>query len=432
MPPTLFSTPGKTPDMQPKIRWRIVTLLFFATTINYIDRQVIGLLKPYIQKDLHWSEADYGYIVTAFQISYAVGLIISGRLLDKFGSRIGYSLAVIVWSIGAVLHATVRSVLGFGIMRSVLGLGEAANFPAAVKTIAEWFPKKDRASATGIFNSGATVGAITAPIIVTVITLNLGWKWAFIITGLFGFAWIACWLAIYQPPGKHKKVSSAELNYIFSDGNADEKSGDTNEISWRKLFQYKQTYAICLSRFFTDWVWWFFLFWAPDFLNKTQKIDIKGAVLPLIVIYVTASIGGIFGGVLSSKLIKKGRTVDYSRKTAILICATLILPLVFATQTQSLWAAVVLIGLAGAAHQGWASNIFTIVSDVYPKKAVGTMVGLSGFSGAIGGALGASFVGLVLQFSGSYTLIFLIASTMYLLAWAILKWLIPFIEQIKL
>jgi MFS transporter, ACS family, hexuronate transporter len=429
---TLLAVSEKSTTIQSKIRWSIVALLFFATTINYIDRQVIGLLKPYIQKDLNWSEADYGYIVTAFQISYAIGLLISGRLLDKFGTRLGYTFAIIVWSLGAVIHAAVRSVTGFGVARSVLGLGEAANFPAAVKTVAEWFPKKDRALATGIFNSGATVGAITAPIIVTVITLNFGWKWAFIITGLFGFIWIAFWLLTYQAPEKHKKVSSVELNYILSDNTSDETTVEKSGISWSSLLRYRQTYAICLTRFFTDWVWWFFLFWAPDFLNKTQKIDIKGAILPLIIIYAMASVGGIYGGALSSKLIKAGRTVDFSRKTAILICATLILPLVFATQSSNLWVVVVLIGLAGAAHQGWASNIYTIVSDVYPKSAVGTMIGLSGFAGAIGGALGASFVGLVLQFTGSYMLIFLIASTMYLLAWLILKLMIPHIQQIKL
>lgn len=419
---------GQKSTLQSKIRWSIVALLFFATTINYIDRQVIGLLKPYIQKDLHWNEADYGFIVTAFQISYAIGLLISGWLLDKFGTRMGYTLAIIVWSVGAVIHAAVRSVLGFGIVRAILGLGEAANFPAAVKTIAEWFPQKDRALATGIFNSGATIGAITAPIIVTAITLSLGWKWAFIITGLLGFIWIVFWLTIYQSPQEHKKVSQAELEYILSDNDHNEKT----KISWRTLFRYKQTYVICLSRFFTDWVWWFFLFWAPDFLHKTQHIDIKSAVFPLIIIYAMASIGGIFGGALSSRLIKAGRTVDFSRKTAILICAMLILPLVFATQVQSLWIVVALIGLAGAAHQGWASNIFTIVSDIYPKNAVGTMVGLSGFAGAIGGALGASFVGLVLELSGSYMLIFLIASSMYLLAWVILKIGVPHIQQIKI
>lgn len=414
-----------------KIRWAVVALLFFATTINYIDRQVIGLLKPFIEKDLHWTEADYGYIVTAFQIAYAIGLLISGRMLDKLGSRLGYTFAIILWSVGAVLHAAVHSVLGFGIVRSILGVGEAANFPAAVKTVAEWFPKKDRALATGIFNSGSNIGAIVAPIIVVGITLTLSWKWAFIITGLLGFVWILFWLLIYRTPEKHKKVSSTELEYILSDNDANEEV-DSADITWGALFKHKQTYAICLSRFFTDWVWWFFLFWAPDFLSKTQNIELKDSILPLIIIYTMASLGGIFGGAVSSRFMKIGKSVDFARKTAILICAVMVLPLVLATQIQNLWVVVVIIGLATAAHQGWASNIFTVVSDVYPKKAVATMVGLSGFTGAIGGALAASFVGLVLDISGSYTLIFLIASSMYLLAWVILKIMIPQIKTIDL
>ncbi|MFI1744377.1 MFS transporter [Thalassobellus sediminis] len=431
MPTKTTTTINNTKDS--KIRWVIVALLFFATTINYIDRQVIGLLKPFIEKDLNWTEADYGYIVTAFQIAYAIGLLISGRLLDKLGSRLGYTLAIIVWSVGAVLHAVVNSVMGFGIMRSILGVGEAANFPAAVKTVAEWFPKKERALATGIFNSGSNIGAIVAPLIVVGITLSLNWKWAFIITGLLGFVWIIFWLLIYRTPEKHKKVSAKELAYILSDNDTDTVAETINskEITWGSLFKYRQTYAICLSRFFTDWVWWFFLFWAPDFLNKTQNIDLKDSIMPLIVIYTMASIGGIFGGGLSSKFIKIGKSIDFARKTAILICAMLVLPLIFATQFNNLWIVVVIIGFATAAHQGWASNIFTVVSDIYPKKAVATMVGLSGFTGAIGGAFAASFVGLVLDISGSYTLIFVIASTMYLLAWLILKLMIPEIKPIE-
>lgn len=417
---------------QSKIRWSIVALLFFATTINYIDRQVIGLLKPYIEKDLHWDELDYGYIVTAFQIAYGLGLLISGALLDKFGIKIGYTFAIIVWSLSAILHAFIHSVSGFSIVRAGLGLGEAANFPAAVKTIAEWFPKKDRAFATGIFNSGSTVGAIAAPVIVAGITASLGWKWAFIITGLLGLIWIIFWLTIYRAPKQHKRVTATELAYITSDSTGPEPKGIGNKINWSILFKHKQTYAICLTRFITDWVWWFFLFWTPDFLNKTQNVDLKDSILPLIVIYTVASIGGIFGGSLSSYFMKTGKSADFSRKTAILICAVLALPLIFATEIRHLWVVVIIISLATAAHQGWASNIFTIVSDVYPQKAVGTMMGLSGFTGAVGGALSASFVGLVLKLSDSYTPIFLIASTMYLLAWVILKIMIPKIQPIEI
>lgn len=431
--PVSKNTAGETSPVLSNVRWTIVALLFFATTINYIDRQVIGLLKPFIEDDLHWDDADYGYIVTAFQIAYAIGMIISGRLLDKFGTRIGYFFTILIWSIGATLHSVVRSVFGFGVVRAVLGLGEAGNFPAAVKTISEWFPKKDRAFATGIFNSGSTIGAIVAPIIVVSVTMSLGWKWAFIITGSLGLVWILFWLIFYRDPEKNRRVSVSELSYIRSDDESDVENEDgAKGLSWGRLLRYRQTYAICFSRFVTDWVWWFFLFWMPDFLNKSQHVDIKASVLPLIVIYSMASLGGIFGGALSSGFIKSGRSVDFSRKTAILICAVMVLPLIFTSMISSLWVVVVLIGLAAAAHQGWASNIYTIVSDIYPKNAVGTMIGLSGFTGAIGGALSASFVGLVLKFSGSYTLIFSIASSMYLVAWLTLKLFIPRIQKLEI
>lgn len=408
----------------------MVALLFFATTINYVDRQIIGLLKPYIERDLHWDEADYGYIVTAFQAAYAIGLLISGRLLDKLGIRLGYTISIVVWSLGALLHAAVSTVSGFGIARAILGIGEAANFPAAVKTVAEWFPKKQRALATGVFNSGSNIGAIATPVIVAGITMSLGWKWAFMITGLLGFVWLIFWLYLYQSPDKHKGVSPAELNYILSDDDA-EAVNSRVQVSWKSVLRYKQTYAICLSRFLTDWVWWFFLFWTPDFLRKTQHIDLKESILPLIVIYTMASLGGILGGFLSSNMIKKGRSIDFSRKTAILVCALLVIPLIFATQVHHIGLVVIIIGLATAAHQGWASNIFTIVSDIYPKKTVGTVVGLSGFAGAMGGVVASSFVGLVLKFSGNYLFIFLLASTMYLLAWLILKLMIPKISPIE-
>lgn len=409
------------------IRWAILALLFFATTINYIDRQIIGILKPYIQKDLHWDEADYGFIVTAFQFAYAGGLLISGSLLDKYGLRMGYTLAVIVWSIGAVMHAFVNSVFGFGFARVVLGIGEAGNFPAAIKTVTEWFPQRKRALATGIFNSGSNIGAVAAPIIVSCITLSFGWRWAFIITGSLGLLWLVFWLLFYHQPHKHPKINQEELNYIYSDADP----GINLPVKWRSLFKYKATYAICLSRFCTEWVWWFFLFWMPDFLNKTQGIDLKGSIIPLVVIYTLAGVGGVFGGGLSSYFIKAGKTVDFARKTAILICACLVLPLMFAANIHNLAIVVIIIGFAAAAHQGWAANIFTIVSDIYPKSVVGSMVGLSGFAGAIGGAFAASFVGLLLKFTGSYTAIFVGASTMYFVAWLILKIMIPRITLIS-
>jgi len=407
-------------------RWRILTLLFFATTINYIDRQVIGILKPFIAEDLGWSEADYGYIVTAFQIAYAIGLITTGRLLDKFGVRIGYLWAIIVWSIAGMAHAAARGVASFAAARFALGIGESANFPAAIKSVAEWFPKKERAFATGLFNSGATVGAVTAPLIVSAITLAMGWQWAFIITGALGFIWVILWLFYYQAPEKHPKLSKPELDYINQDEDGNKKSEQA--LKWRDLFKYRETIAICSTRFISDWVWWFFLFWIPDFLSKTHDVDIKEVVLPLIVIYAVSSIGGIGGGWLSSTFIRKGRSIDYSRKTAILICAVLVLPVMLVSSITNLWVAVGLITLAAAGHQGWAANIFTIVSDIYPKNAVASMIGLSGFTGAIGGALSASFVGLMLETSDSYFLMFMVAASIYLVNWLILK---IFIKEIK-
>ncbi len=406
-------------------RWRIIALLFFATTINYIDRQIIGILKPFIASDLEWSEADYGYIVTAFQVAYAIGLLTTGRFLDKFGNRIGYAWAIVVWSVAGMAHAAARGVISFAAARFALGIGESANFPAAVKSVAEWFPKKERAFAAGLFNSGSTVGAIVAPVIVSGITLTFGWQWAFIITGALGFIWIFFWLASYHIPQEHPKVSEGELQYILQD---QDETDHAESVGWINLFRHKETYAICSTRFISDWVWWFFLFWIPDFLNKTHGIDIKEVVIPLILIYSVSSVGGIAGGWMSSKFIQTGKSIDYARKTTIIICALIILPVTLVSQVQDLWTAVTLIAFAAAGHQGWASNIFTLVSDIYPKNAVGSMMGLSGFAGAVGGALSASFIGLILESTGSYFLIFLTASSVYLINWLIIK---VFIREIK-
>lgn len=410
-----------------KIRYAILGLLFFATTINYIDRQVIGILKPYIETDLGWSEFDYGLIVTAFQVAYAAGLLITGVILDRFGTRLGYAIAIAVWSIAGMLHAAARSALSFAAARFFLGLGESANFPAAIKTVAEWFPQNERAHATGWFNSGSTIGAIVAPVIVTGITLTMGWQWAFIITGALGFIWIICWLIYYFPPAIHPRLSVEEHLYILHDTTGNDK---TDNVKWKDLFRYRQTYALCSTRFISDWVWWFFLFWTPDFLHKMHGIDIKEAILPLIVIYGVASFGGIGGGWISSYLINKGRSVDYARKKAILISALVVLPIMIVPQVKSLWLTVALIAVGCAGHCGWAANMFTLISDIYPKKAVGSMTGLAGFTAAAGGALSASFVGYILDSTGSYFLIFALASTVYIMNWLIIKIFIPEIKPI--
>ena len=410
------------------VRWGIIALIFFATTINYIDRQVIGLLKPTLQHELGWSEADFGYIITVFNIAYAIGMVVGGRMLDKCGTRIGYIITIFVWSLGGMLHAAVRSVAGFALMRAVLGVGEAGNFPAAVKTTAEWFPKRDRAFATGVFNSGSTIGAIAAPFIVAVIADALGWQWAFIITGAAGFVWIVAWLMFYNTPEKHKGVNKAELEYIHSDENDTDASrqtettnDNTQQMGWRHLFKYPQTYGIFLGRFVTDWVWWFFLFWIPDYIMTTHDVNLKATVLPLVIIYAMASGGGLAGGAVSSSFIKAGYSTDFARKTTILIFGCLVLVLNIVPYIDNLWLMAVLIGVAASTHQAWASNIYTIVSDIYPKNLTASMTGISSVGGAIGGALGASFVGLILNHTGSYTLIFIIASCMYFLAWMILK-----------
>ncbi len=407
-------------------RWRIVALLFFATTINYTDRQVIGILKPYIAGDLGWTETGYGYIVMSFQIAYAIGLITTGRFLDRFGTRLGYTFAIVLWSIASTAHAAARGIVSFSIMRFFLGIGESANFPAAVKTVAEWFPKKERALATGWFNIGSSVGAFLTPVLVSGIFVALGWQWAFIITGSLGFIWVIFWLLFYQSPQNHPHLTRKEREHILSDNEPE----DTATVSWRSLLKYRSTYAIALSRFITDWVWWFILFWIPDFLNKVHKVNIKELVFPLITIYSFAALGGIAGGWLSSKLIERGRSIDASRKFVILLCALIVMPVILVPHVSIVWS-VVFITCAAFAHQAWASNIFTVVSDIFPKNAVGSMTGIAGFAGAVGGALSAPFIGLLLDITGSYFIVFLIAGWVYLIAWLILKLMISGSVNIK-
>lgn len=409
-------------------RWRVVVLLFFATTINYIDRQILGMLKPFIGAELDISEAGYGYIVSAFQAAYAIGLLFVGVIIDKFGTKISYAVAVIVWSLAGCLHAAVRSAFGFGIMRFFLGIGESANFPAAIKSTAEWFPKKERALATGLFNSGANMGAILAPVIVSVITVAYGWRWAFIVTGLLGFVWVIFWLIYYKLPQNTPGLSKKEYDYIHSD---EEDNRDVNEkqLSWTTLLRKRESAGICLARFICDWVWWFFLFWTPDFLNKTYGVDIKEMVMPLIIIYTFAAFGGVAGGAVSTTLISRGKSVGFSRKAALLLCACSVIPVVFIPVLNSLWIAVGFIALAAFAHQGWASNIYTVVSDYFPKRAVGSMTGLAGFSGSVGGILAAILVGQILDITQSYFLIFVIAGFAYVAAFFVLQFFLPKVKK---
>ena len=414
--------------MKNAYRWKVCALLFFATTINYIDRQVISILAPRLQEIFEWSEKDYGYIIMSFQIAYALGLLLTGRFLDKFGVRIGYSIAIAVWSLFAAGHALAYSVFTFAAARFGLALGESANFPASIKTVAEWFPKKERALATGIFNSGSTIGAILAPVLIPFLAVTLGWQSAFIITGLLGFIWLIIWIGVYKSPTQNNKVSPEELEYIQSDNEQE----TTASIPWIKLLGYRQTVGICLGRFVTDPIWWFFLYWLPKYLSEQHGLNIQGMGIPLILIYTFSSVGGIGGGWVSSKFIKMGKSIDFARKTSILIVGLMVLPVFLLSYFQSLVLAIALISLATAAHQGWASNIFTVVSDIYPKNAVGSVTGLAGFAGAIGGIIFAPIVGFILDTTGSYHIIFGIVSCAYLLAWLFLKIFVPKIEPMKL
>jgi ACS family hexuronate transporter-like MFS transporter len=403
-------------------RWRIVALLFFATTINYIDRQIIGILAPQLQTYFHWSEKDYGFIIMAFQTAYAIGLITVGGLLDKIGTRVGYALAMVVWSLAGMFHAAAGSVAAFASARFALGLGQAANFPAAVKSVAEWFPKRERALATGIFNAGSNVGAILTPLLIPIIALKWGWQWAFVITGALGLVWLIFWFPVYRKPEKCSLLKSSELKYINQD---DDEVVSSEKIPWHKIFFHKETLGICLARFFTDPIWWFFLFWLPKFLFSTYGINLNQIGLPLVVIYMLSIGGSIFGGWMSSFLIAKGKKPVSARKLTILVLAFLVVPIFFVSQASNIWVAVALISMATFAHQGYAANIFTLVSDIYPKSAVGSMVGLAGFAGAVGGILFSGAVGFILDITGSYYLVFGMASMAYLVCWLMLKLFVP-------
>ena len=401
-------------------RWIICALLFFAATVNYVDRQVIGLLKPTLQAQMHWSEIDYSNIIFMFQLAYAAGLLVVGRVMDWLGTRKGFSLAVFVWSLAAMAHALASSVFGFSAARFALGLGESGSFPASIKTVAEWFPKKERALATGIFNSGTNVGAIVTPLVIPWLTYTYGWQGAFIATGALGFVWLVLWIAFYRHPDEHRSVTAAELAYIRSD-----PAEKTTPIPWRRLIGHRQMWAFAIGKFLTDPIWWLYLFWVPDFLNRNYHVNLLGMMVPLLVIYNAATVGSIFGGWLSGALIKRGWTINAGRKTAMLVCALAVVPIVFASRTPNLYAAVALVSLAAAAHQGWSANIFTIASDMFPRRAVGSVVGFGGMAGAVGGMLIAKIVGYVLEWTGSYLPVFVIAGSAYLIALLIIQLLAP-------
>ena len=419
-----------------KYRWTICTLVFFATTVNYLDRQVIGILKPVLESDIGIGEAEYGYIVSAFQLAYAIGMLAVGRIIDKLGTKLGYAFAFIGWSLAAIAHALARGAVGFGVARAALGFTEAGNFPAAIKTIAEWFPKKERALATGIFNSGTNVGAILAPIVVPWLAINWGWQMAFIATGAVGLIWLIFWFIYYEVPEKQKRLKEPELKYIQSD----QEASASERIPWGVLLKYRQTWAFFVGKFLTDPIWWFYLFWIPAWLADVRGLNIKEFGLPLVVIYTATTIGSIFGGWLSSYMIKRGMAVNRARAAAMLVFAVLVVPIVFAqAEGIGFWSAISLISLAAASHQAWSANIFTTVSDMFPKKLVASVTGIGGFAGAIGGMLVAIFAGNILEFwenqgniQAGYFTLFIISGSAYIVAWILFNLIAPGMKRVDL
>jgi len=419
-------------------RWTIVALLFFATTINYIDRQVIGLLKPRLTELFGWDNTTFGTINGIFQFFYAFGLLAFGRIIDKVGSKVGYTISIVVWSVFAMGHALARSTFGFTIARSGLGLGEAGNFPAGIKSVAEWFPKKERAFATGVFNSGASIGPVIAPILVPILAAY-GWQMAFIITGSLGFIWLLFWWFIYEIPSRKKNLSKEEFDYIHSDAEADAATAGTGKVSWSKLLKVRQTWAFVFGKFLTDPIWWFFLFWLPGYFNDTFKLDLTKPGWPLVVVYASTTVGSIGGGYLSSWLIGKGWPVYKARKTAMFIFACCVVPILTARYFSNMWVIVGLISLAAAAHQAWSANIFTTASDMFPKRAVSSVIGIGGMAGSVGGILFQPLVGRLLDYFQKmgniglgYNLIFLICGSAYLVAWLVMHFFSPKMKPVEL
>jgi ACS family hexuronate transporter-like MFS transporter len=410
-----------------KYRWRICALLFFATTINYVDRQVLGLLAPVLQTKIGFNEAQYGYIVTAFQAAYALGLLAMGPIIDRIGTKLGYALTISIWSLSAMGHALVRTAFGFGVARACLGFGESGSFPAAVKTIAEWFPKKERALAMGFVNSGTNVGATLAPIAVPWVAIHYGWRYAFLLTGAFSAIWLITWLLTYHRPQESSRLTPAELAYITSDA---DKPGA--RLPWSHLLTYRQTWAFTLGKSLTDPIWWFYLFWLPKFLVTEQHLQLTGVVLPIIVVYNVATVGSIVGGWLPEKFMGWGWTLNRARKTTFLICSLCVAPVMITPRVHSLWPAIALISLACAAHQGFSNNIFTLPSDMFPVRAVASVVSIGGFGGAVGGMFIATLTGQLLQLTGSYQPVFIIAGSIYIVALGLVHWLAPRLQPAEI
>jgi MFS transporter, ACS family, hexuronate transporter len=408
-----------------RVRWIICGLLFLACVISYVDRLVLSVLKPTLAHEYGWTESGYGDVVFWFQAAYGIGFLFFGRLVDRIGAKLGYVLAMSVWTAAHMAHALVTSTAGFALVRLPLALGESGTYPAALAAISEWFPKRERALTIGIFNAGANVGAVVTPLLVPAITLALNWQSAFVITGLFNIAWIAAWVLLYRRPRQHPRISQAEIDYIES-----EPFVDQGRAPYSRVLSTRQAWAYMAGRFLIDPIWWTFLFWLPDFFSKRYGVDLKGFGPPLVAIYLLADVGSIFGGWLSSRMLAAGINANRARKTAMFVCALMALPVAFAQWAPSVWIAVVLLGLACAGHQGFSSNHFSLPADAFPRFAQGTVVGLGGFAGAVGGMLMAKYAGYILQTFGSYTPIFVVAASAYLIALLVVHLINPRYESV--
>jgi ACS family hexuronate transporter-like MFS transporter len=408
-------------------RWLICTLLFAAMVINYVDRQMLGVLKPTLSAEFGWSETDYADIIFWFQASYAVSYLLFGRIIDRIGARWGFGIAFLIWQIGHIAHAGVSSLNQMIAARVLLGIGEGGGFPGGIKAVAEWFPKKERAFATGLFNAGTNIGAIVTPLVVPALVLAFDWKIAFIVTGIAGLLWLPIWLIVYRRPREQKALGAAELAWIEQD-----PADPVEKVGWLKLLTIKETWAYALGKFLIDPIWWMFLFWLPDFLSKKHGLDLKTFGIPLVCIYLLSDVGSVGGGWMSSAMMKRGMSLNAARKTAMLICALLAVPVCLGAVVDNLWMAVLIIGVATAAHQGFSANLYTLPSDVFPRSAVGSVVGIGGMVGAFGGMAMAKYAGWVLDKIGSYTPIFIVAATAYLLALLLVHLLTPKMEPVKL
>jgi len=413
-----------------RYRWTICAMMFFATTINYMDRQMLGLLAPLLQKDIGWSQVQYAQTVMVFTVTYAFGLAVFGRIADRVAEKGVYGTAMAMWSVAAMLHALASTVPGFAAVRGLLGFSEASNFPVAIRTTAVWFPKKERALATGLWNMGATVGGIVAPAFVPIVAVMWGWRAAFVIGGIAGFAWLVVWMAIYRSPAANPAVSKEELDYINSD--AGDPALEEPKVGWLSVLRYRETWAFMVGKFMTDPIWWFYLFWLPKWLNESNHIDIQNMGLPLMVIYTMSCVGSVAAGWVSSRLMARTQRANFARKATMLVCALCVMPIALLSQVQTLWFAVLAVGLAAAAHQGWSANLVTLVGDVFPKRAVGTVIGIGGVMGMVGSFLFSGVIGETLQRTGQYWALFAAGALAYVIALAIMHLLMPRMTPVKL